>query len=151
MSFGGICILLLPFWLLSNFLYGPLKQSCGRKLWVEGMGLGWFPCVQPQSIFSWHSFLLYLGQICFLLLYPFMVSVSLSYLPQPDFAPGMRGTVSPGGHMGPHQSPLQKERELTLVSVPCPAFYPGQLALLTRPIEKGAEQCLSVAYCSLAW
>lgn len=31
------------FWLLSNFLCGPLEQSCGRMLWVEGMSLGLFP------------------------------------------------------------------------------------------------------------
>ena len=132
-SLRGICILLLPFWSLSNFLCGSLKQSCGRELWVEGMGLGWFPCVQPKPI-SWHPFLIYFAQICLLppLSLHDLPPVSLSHLLQPDFTPGARGTVFPGGLMRPHQSPLRKEgngipgrsRGQTPVSVLCPSLCP---------------------------
>lgn len=108
----------LPLWL-------PRRQSCGRKLWEEGLGLGPVPCVQPQRMDP-GTLLQSLAQIYLLPPSPFMVcsphfswrTGSFSHL-QPSCAPGVRGTVLPGGHLnllfGGYGIP-GRCRELTLVS-----------------------------------
>lgn len=101
------------------------RQSCGRKLWEEGLGLGPVPCVQPQRMDP-GTLLQSLAQIYLLPPSPFMVcsphfswrTGSFSHL-QPSCAPGVRGTVLPGGHMYPLFGGYGipgRCRELTLVS-----------------------------------
>lgn len=71
------------------------------------MGLGPVPCVQPQRMDP-GTLLQYLAQIYLLPPSPFMVcsphfswrTGSFSHL-QPSCAPGVRGTVLPGGHVYP--------------------------------------------------
>ena len=98
------------------FLRGPLKQSCGRKLWVGGMGLGLFPASSlSPSLAPLGTDLPSAPSVPLRPVTPASVggrTVSLSHVLQSHSAPG--------GHPRLPWS-LQESafRELTLVSVSC--------------------------------
>lgn len=112
------------------------------------MGLGPVPCVQPQRMDP-GTLLQYLAQIYLLPPSPFMAcsahfswrTVSFSHL-QPSCAPGVRGTVLPGGHVYPlfrgYGIP-GRCRELTLVSS---VLLPHLPLIAGFANGDGAEECL---------
>lgn len=147
------------FWLLSNFLCGPLEQSCGRMLWVEGMTLGLFP------VSSLNPLLAPLSHEHRFVFCPSVPSWPL-LLENCCTAPSPPARLCPWyeGHHAPWWIPALslvttkeegyvftcRSRDLTLVSMPWPPPTPSTLDSLFA-VKEGGRRVLGLGLCSLAW
>lgn len=139
----------LSFFLLGHFptsSTAPWRRavagSCGWKAWVwEGFpvsSLGPSSLGTPFSC-TWHGYV-------FCPLCPCMVSVSHSHLLQPDCAPWCERNCVPWWTQGPSLVITAKGGGADLGVSALPPFYPGQLALLPRAVERGQDgACLWAA------